>query len=323
MGIAFKEKIMAEEKVENSYQEPANKVASQLDADVLLINARMERGLDDNLISLLLKRKLRKNVLLILVTPGGNPDVAYRISRFLQDYYEKFIAFISGYCKSAGTLCVLGATEIVMSDLGELGPLDVQLYKKDEIGELSSGLVAAEILDVLQTKAFEMFEDYLLQIEEHSEGQITFKTASEIASRITVGLLEPLYKQIDPIQVGEIARSMQIATSYGERLLVRGKNFTKETMKTLCETYPSHGFVIDRPEVQTLFKNVRVPSVEEDELRWALKGLGYLPNRKRIIQFLSDEVKPKGKGNEKPAERAKPSAEAKPRTNTKRNKKNT
>ena len=37
------------------------------------------------------------------------------------------------HCKSAGTLLALGADEIIMSNLSELGPLDIQLPDRDYI----------------------------------------------------------------------------------------------------------------------------------------------------------------------------------------------
>jgi hypothetical protein len=299
----------------------ANKVASALSADVLLINAEIERGLDEEVISTLHSRIRRKNVFLILITPGGDPNAAYRIARSLQDHYERFIAFISGYCKSAGTLCVLGANEIVMSDVGELGPLDVQLYKKDELGELSSGLVAVEALQMLQVKAFEMFEEYFLNIKMKSSGQITFKTATEIAMKMSTGLLEPLYRQIDPIHVGEMARSMKIATAYGERLMLRSNNYTEETLETLSQTYPSHGFVIDKPEVDHLFNNVRQPSVDEENLRKALGECGRKPCPEGKVNFLSDEIKG-GKNENKKRTIKKNNINAKQRRNSQRDEKN-
>lgn len=277
--------------LESTIKDCANNVAEALSADIILINSDIDRGLDDELIALLASRRRRQNVFFLLVTPGGDADAAYRIARSLQDSYDNFIAFVPGYCKSAGTLCVLGANEIVMSEVGELGPLDVQLYKKDEIGEVSSGLVSKEALQVLKEHAFRMFEDYFLTIEKKSGGQVTFKTATEIAIKITVGLLEPLYKQIDPIQLGDIERSLRIASAYGKRLMVRSKNFKEKTLELLTDSYPSHGFVIDKPEAETLFKNVRSPSVEEDQLRCLLETVGYVAIPNENIQFLSDGIK--------------------------------
>ena len=279
--------------LEDTMIEYGNKLSDELDADVILINSDLERPLSDYLINVVKSRRRKKNVFLILITFGGDADAAYRIARCLQDSYERFIGFIAGYCKSAGTLCVLGAHEIVMCDIGELGPLDIQVYKKDEIDQLGSGLIANRTLKVLQEQAFRMFEEYFLEIERRSGRQITFKTATEIATKMVVGLLEPLYNQINPMEVGEMARSMEIAAAYGERLMSRSKNYSPKTLELLSETYPSHGFVIDRTEAKKLFNNVRLPSANENNLRQVLTELGYLKvdSIKPIFKFLSEEIK--------------------------------
>jgi len=285
-------------KIISGSAELANRVSDNLNADILLINSDIARGLDNKLIAAVKARRKRKNVFLILVTQGGDPDAAYRMARCLQDNYEKLVAFVTGYCKSAGTLCLLGANEIVISDMGELGPLDVQVAKKDELFEVSSGLIANETLEVLQTKVFEVFEDCMLAIKIHGGGQITFKTASEIAVKISTGLIEPLCRQIDPLQVGEVARSMRIATAYGQRLMLRSGNFSEKTLGVLCDTYPSHSFVIDKEEVKRLFKNVRSPSADEDNLGRYLEECAYKPQDETCMSFLSDEIKEKENGKD-------------------------
>lgn len=72
-------------------------------------------------------------MLFMLVTTGGDADAAYRLATTLQNHYETITCYVTGYCKSAGTLVAIGAHSLVMSDCGELGPVDVQLYKEDEI----------------------------------------------------------------------------------------------------------------------------------------------------------------------------------------------
>lgn len=74
------------------------------------------------------------------------------MGRGLQHSYEKFTVLLAGRCKSAGTLIVLGAHEIVMTNHAELGPLDVQLGKKDELFELDSGLTVLNALTELEAK---------------------------------------------------------------------------------------------------------------------------------------------------------------------------
>jgi ClpP class serine protease len=116
-----------------------------VDTDIVLFNSGIERVRDRHAIKVLTERKKRKNVLLLLVTEGGDPDAAYRIARCLQDRYKKFSVLVAGYCKSAGTLLALGANELIFSENGELGPLDVQMEKKDELWEQESGLTVQRL----------------------------------------------------------------------------------------------------------------------------------------------------------------------------------
>ncbi|CAJ4378278.1 MULTISPECIES: SDH family Clp fold serine proteinase [pseudomallei group] len=264
----------------------ARKIAQRLECDIAIINGDIERHLDNTFILRVRKFRQAKTLLLLLVTPGGSADAAYRIARCAQDNYERFIVFVSGYCKSAGTLCVLGANEVVMSDQGELGPLDVQLYKKDELGEMHSGLVIGEALQTLQQQAFSMFEHYFLAIKRRSAGTVTFKTATETAAKMVTGLFQPIYSQIDPNLIGDIGRSMTIAKDYGQRLLIKSQNFTSETLTMLVESYSAHGFVIDRREAGELFVNVRAPEADEEALARALFPLSRFPRDDQVVEYL-------------------------------------
>ncbi len=58
--------------VPDNVKEAANKVSERLEADVILYNGILEQKSGWRLISLCSGNELRKNVLLILVTTGGN-----------------------------------------------------------------------------------------------------------------------------------------------------------------------------------------------------------------------------------------------------------
>lgn len=103
----------------------ANELAKAGEVDVAIYNGLIGRMFDEEVIVKTAQRRRRKNLLLIVVTEGGDADAAFRMARCLQSKYEKFTIFVSGYCKSAGTLLAIGAHELVFSDHGELGPLDV------------------------------------------------------------------------------------------------------------------------------------------------------------------------------------------------------
>ena len=101
--------------------------------------------------------------------------------------YESFQLFVTGYCKSAGTLLATGAHELIMSNHGELGPLDVQLSKKDELWQRQSGLIGMDTLRALQGSAFEAFEQFFLQLKSKSGDTVSLRTATEIATETYVG----------------------------------------------------------------------------------------------------------------------------------------
>lgn len=206
----------------------------------------------------------RPNALLLLSTFGGDAAVAYRIARNLRRNYTKVTVVVHSYCKSAGTLLALGADELVMTDLAELGPLDVQILKYDEVGGRDSGMVLMESLDMLQTKTFEFFENHLLQLRVKSGRQVSTKSAAEIAAKLTVGVFAPIYSQIDPVRLGEIGRAMKIAYVYGEKIQKNNKD--QHTLARLVQTYPDHGFVIDKEEAESLFSKVRGVSEKEKSL---------------------------------------------------------
>jgi Serine dehydrogenase proteinase len=247
-------------------QKIANRIATDMDADVLLYNGDLERPYDRKVLDLCEQRRRRPNVLFFLITPGGDGHAAYRIARYLQKKYGKFSLYISGICKSAGTIVALGAHELVISDHGELGPLDIQLVKADELWETSSGLTVLQALSALQVKSFDMFEEFFLTLKQRSGGQITLKTATEIAGKLATGLFRPIYEQIDPMHLGEATRAMNIARDYGERLGKNSHNLKEDALDVLTAAYPSHGFVIDRSEAEALFKQIREPSDDESAL---------------------------------------------------------
>jgi hypothetical protein len=200
----------------------------------------------------------------MLTTIGGSPDAAYRMARCLKRQYKRLILYIYGICKSAGTLVSIGADEIILSDFGEFGPLDIQLGKKDELFETISGLNITQALTSLNTRSQGVFLDILVELKKGSRGQLSTKLAADIASHLAIGLYEKIYAQIDPTHLGSIERSIHIALDYGTRL--KTSNVKRGTIDKLVNGYSSHNFVIDIEEAKQLFENVRPPNDSEEEL---------------------------------------------------------
>lgn len=204
------------------------------------------------------KHGLRKDVIFCLATFGGDPNAGYRIGRALQHNYDEVTLLVVGPCKSAGTLIAIAANKLVIGDMGELGPLDIQLKKNDEIGEMSSGLAIMTALDALKDRSISAFNSHLVKIR--YENQISTKMSADIATRLTEALVSPMAAQIDPIKLGEHQRAMSIAFTYGQRLTAKSNILKEGALGKLIASYPSHGFVIDRKEAKELFKCVESPS---------------------------------------------------------------
>jgi hypothetical protein len=298
------------------YNEIASRISVEREADIIFVNGAMKGPLDAEFASLLDGRiEKHKKVYVILVTEGGQGDVAYRACRALQMAYEHISVVVSGWCKSAGTLFCVGAHEIILGPNGEMGPIDVQLRRIDEIGERDSGLAIDAAFDGLSEAAFKLFEKFMLGIKERSRGSVTFKTAAEIAAQVAVGLVAPIFAQLDPMKVGEIHRSVRVAEEYGKRLSMIGQNLRRDLsidpLDMLVRGYPSHGFVIDRLESHLLFKNV---SPLDDLLSDLVDALGEYaiapidddasPTTSYRMEYLNAEKEPQGAAGGEAAQQA-------------------
>jgi hypothetical protein len=234
--------------------------SEEYDADIYLYSGEVGNkglGLITTAISM---HKIRPNALLFLTTDGGLANTAYQIARIFQNTYEEFIIYCPSVCKSAGTLLALGADKLIMDMFSELGPLDVQLYKQDEIGSRKSGLLSKSALEALRESAPELYEYLMVSITAKSGGTIRFKLASEISSSITSNLLSPIYAQLDHNVVGGEYRDLDVAFHYGIRLIEHSKNAAPTTVYHIVHHYPAHYFIIDNEEAADLFHNVEAPS---------------------------------------------------------------
>jgi Serine dehydrogenase proteinase len=276
----------------------AEAVRDKYDADILLYVGTIARPKDDFLIDECVKKKKRKNILLCISTYGGDAHAAYRIARTLQRYYGKghahakgdgkVYAFVNCVCWSAGTLLVMGADELILSDHAELGPIDVQLKKTEEIGEIVSGLTPIQAMEYLQGQSEEMFVRMFNSMR--FGGGFSTAAASKIASDLASGLLGKLYEQIDPLRVAEIYRFLNIAEHYGQRI---GRNLKAGALQKLLYEYPAHNCVIDSGEARTLFETVSEPTSELDELGEILKQQtqSYLVGNDARVCYLEEEEK--------------------------------
>jgi hypothetical protein len=271
----------------NDLASAVNEYLDKKNADGFLYSGPINRDTADRLVKLIDSRpNRRKDACLFITTFGGDPNAAYRIGRALRANYRdgKILAVLGGYCKSAGTLLALCAGELAFGCFGELGPLDTQIDKPNEILGAESGLDLFQALQQITESSFESFEQQMISIIRHSSGAITTKVAAEIASSLTVGIFSPISAQVDPLRLGVARRAIQIGLAYGNRL--KSDNVKLRTVEKLVNDYPAHGFVIDQNEATELFKNVRGFDEGEAKIFGIIDHVLRIPDENGIISDL-------------------------------------
>lgn len=292
------------------------KAISDYPGDAYLYFGNVSREGYSKISSILENRDQKKNkACLILITYGGDPDAAYRIARALRHYYKEVEILIADLCKSAGTLICIGADRLIFGDRGELGPLDVQISKPDELFENMSGLDLAQALAALQDRILNSFRSYLLDIS--GNGGLRTKLAAELATKLAASFVSPIAAKIDPVTLGEHQRAMQIGYDYGLRLSEMTNSLKLFSLERLVGDYSSHGFVIDRKEASGIFNQVTKPDESTTGLYlWSRKFVEihrYTNNSPIVIdlekelannKITNEKNEPNEKTNISPAERS-------------------
>jgi hypothetical protein len=161
-----------------------------------------------------------KPILLILHSKGGEIEPAYLISKSCKENSPNFVVAIPRRAKSAATLISLGAKEIHMGSMSELGPIDPQFGNLPALGLRSSLETISKVVSDYP-KASEMFAKYLNeQLNIRILGY--FERVSESAKQYAQRLLED---KTPPKEIQEIAHA-----------------FVYE--------YKDHSFVIDKEEAK-------------------------------------------------------------------------
>lgn len=168
-----------------------------------------------------------KDIFLILQSGGGSVEPAYLISKTCKRLAkDQFVVAVPRRAKSAATLLALGADEIHMGLMSELGPVDPQIDGYPALGLINSLNVIAEI-SCKYPESAELFARYLS-------------------------------RKLDLQNLGYFVRIPESAVQYAERLLANSapKLPKGSTARSLAEHfvnhYKDHGFVIDFDEASQL-----------------------------------------------------------------------
>ena len=187
---------------------------------------------------------------LLIDSPGGVGETAYRISSLLRRECGEFTAIVPRCAKSAGTLLALGAKQIILGPDAELGPLDAQFADYDVQEDQVSALDTVQAIEQLEDNASELAIKMLVKLKKKTRKRygLLMQEAINFSAKIT----SPLFEKIDAIQFSRQSRMLKEAQVYAERLLQPQFNQAEAAAiaEDLVTKFPTHEFVIDLEEAK-------------------------------------------------------------------------
>ena len=249
-----------------------------------------------------LKGKQFDDLDVLIQTPGGDADAAYVITKLLKNHAKKISILVPLFAKSAGTLICLGADEIILTEISELGPLDSQIPEHQDGGpqKYTSALNGLKALEQVQLHTIQTLDIAIKMI--HSRSGMKMNEVVHLAAEFCGQTSGTLYSQLDPKKIGEYARALDIGRRYGETILTRLMKWNatdaKNTVRKLVDNYPSHDYVIDIEELRSL----GLPSkLADDLLTESLEKMRdfLLDFDKNLIKLFEEPVKQKNEHENK------------------------
>lgn len=213
---------------------------------------------------------------LLLHTGGGDIDAAEKLISMLRNKVGAAIlrVVVPDFAKSAGTLMVLGADLVVMSDTSELGPIDPQIVLSDGNGNRIRHSVQSYL---------DAYDDHTANLQ---------KDPGNVASQIMLGKLDPATVRL--FQAVK-ARAQRFAEAQLQRGMMRdgSGNWSQAATELLDTTrWLSHAQMISWEDAQDPRIGLKVeyldPKSDEWQEYWQLYCLQRLAVGDRQKLYESD-----------------------------------
>jgi hypothetical protein len=209
-----------------------------------------------------------KKIDLVLITRGGNVLTPLRLMSLLREFGDEVRVLIPYMAHSAGTLIALGADEIVMGAMGELGPVDPSVSNM-----FNPILETADIQGSTQPKPRPRIP---ISVEDVTS-YISFAKVN--AGLDPDGMSEAytaLTSKVHPLALGNILRNHNLIRHLARTLLAMhmkaesDKEKVDSIVKKLTEELYSHDYTITRDEAGQLGLKVAKPSDQVEKDLWEL-----------------------------------------------------
>ncbi|NLO89125.1 MAG: hypothetical protein GX088_02155 [Clostridia bacterium] len=197
---------------------------------------------------------------LFLYTRGGDVLTPWRLVNLFREYASYFSVLVPFRAYSAGTLIALGANEIVMGKMGELGPIDPSVANafnpQDPNNPAAKIPVSVEDVSSFITLAVETCQ---LKGQEQLES-----------------VFSHLAEKVHPLALGNVQRNYSLIRSIARKLLrlhmsADDEDLIKDIINNLTEKLYAHNHMISRREAK---QDIKLPvvnsSTELEKAMWEL-----------------------------------------------------
>ncbi len=197
---------------------------------------------------------------LFLYTRGGDVLTPWRLVHLIREYTPRFNVLVPFRCYSAGTLLCLGADEIVMGKMGELGPIDpsvVNAFNPQDPNN-PTARIPVNIEDVYSYLA------------------LAGEKAGACSNDRQVRAFTLLAERIHPLALGNVHRNYMLIRSLAKKLLAMHQQPLREgriehIVDNLTEKLYAHNHMISRREaVDEINLTVNFPDSRLEQLMWVL-----------------------------------------------------
>lgn len=205
---------------------------------------------------------------LILITRGGNTLTPLRLMSLLREFAAKVNVLVPYMAHSAGTLIALGADEIVMGAMGELGPVDPSVAN-----QFNPILEQEDIQGTVITKPRPRIP---ISVEDVTSYLNFAKSHAALDAAGMAQAYSALTGKVHPLALGNILRHHNLIRHLAKTLLLMHMNSETDKEKLdsivrkLTEELYSHEYTITRDEAARLGLKVAKPSEQVENDLWEL-----------------------------------------------------
>lgn len=246
----------------NERMELIRKIESLTDSKVLIYVTGDRRGLETKIsseVTLLVFKHLNKlgeneKITLFIYTTGGITVSGYSIVNLIREYCEKFQVAVPFRCLSTGTLMALGADSIIMSKMGQLGPVDPSV-------EHALGPKIQHPQNPQQQIIVPVNVEDIVSVFDLAKKEAKIESEKELSN-----VLSTLAGGVHPLVLGAVNRSRNEIRFLAKTLLehhIADKEKIESIVRTLIEERFSHNYIIGRKEAKNVL-GLNIIDVSDD-----------------------------------------------------------